>query len=365
MKKKLLILSVPPPFGGGEIRARLMADYFTSHDDFVIIENSNKSKNKSNQGKLLISNVVINIGYIIKNLWTIIKVRPAVVYLSIPKNFIPLLKIVPVLLFAKVYGGKVIGELAGRNFYFLEQKGMPYKLGLNILKKFDSIRVLGNTVNKTLAEHGLTSITVIDNGVEIPNQSDNKVKALTGQKIRIGFVGALHKNKGIFVLAETAKILAIEGVDFELSIAGEWENNEDKLKVEQFIDKHQLHQKVKFLGLIHNEDKWNFYKSIDLFLLPSYNEGQPLVLIEAMAFGIPVVCSGIGAIPDTVVSGYNGFIINDFSVSNYVLKIKELTDSKEIYKTISSNNLDTFDKRFRVEDYLQNIHIWINSNSKN
>jgi glycosyltransferase involved in cell wall biosynthesis len=365
MKKKLLILSVPPPFGGGEIRAKLMADYFANYNDFVIIENSNKSKNKSNQGKLLISNIVINIGYIIKNVWTIIKIRPAVVYLSIPKNFIPLLKIVPVLIFAKVFGAKVIGELAGRNFYFLEQKGMPYKLGLNILKKFDSIRILGNTVNKTLADHGLTSSTVIDNGVEIPNHSDNKVKTLTGQKLRIGFVGALHKNKGIFVLIEIAKILTNEGVDFELSIAGEWENNEDKLKVEQYLKTHQLLQKVKFLGLIHNEDKWNFYKSIDVFLLPSYNEGQPLVLIEAMAFGIPVVCSGVGAIPDTIVSGYNGFIIDNFSASEYVMKIKELTDNKDIYKAISSNNLNTFEKRFQVEDYLQNIHNWINSNSKN
>ncbi len=66
MKKKLLILSVPPPYGGGEIRAKLMADYFSAYDDFIIVENSNNSKNKSNKGKLLISNVFINIKYIIK-----------------------------------------------------------------------------------------------------------------------------------------------------------------------------------------------------------------------------------------------------------------------------------------------------------
>jgi len=362
--KILLILSVPPPFGGGELRAKLMADYFAKEDDFLVIENSNKSKNKSNQGKLLISNVVINIGYILRNIWTIIKVRPTVVYLSIPKKFIPLLKIVPVLMFTKLFGGKIIGELAGRNFYFLEQKGISYKLGLYIIKKFDSIRILGNTVDKTLSKYGLSSNTVLDNGVDIPNQKDNKVKTLRNQKLRLGFVGALHKNKGIFILVEIAKNLVDQGVDFELIIAGEWENSDDKLKVEKLLNEYQLHQKVKFLGLIHNEDKWNFYKGLDVFLLPSYNEGQPLVLIEAMAFGIPVVCSGVGAIPDTVISGHNGFIIDNFSTSEYVIKIKKLLGDKKLYSTISSNNLNTFAKRFRVEDYLQNIHNWINSNSK-
>ena len=364
MSKKVLILSVPPPFGGGEIRAKQLSNYFSENPDFIIIENSNKSKNKSNQGKVLLSNVFINISYIIRNVLTIVKVRPAAVYMSIPKNFIPLLKVLPVLITTKLFGGKVIGELAGRNFYFLETKGMSYWLGLRILKTFNSIRVLGESVNHTLKSHGLTSNVVIDNGVAILDQKHNTVKSINEKSVTIGFVGALHEKKGIYILVQIANLLKASDVNFTLEIAGEWGDTEDKINVQNYIEQNNLTEKIKFLGLIHNEEKWEFYKKIDVFVLPSYNEGQPLVLIEAMGFGIPIVCSGVGAIPDTVTSGYNGFIIKEFSVTKYTNTIKKLLMDEACYRKISSNNLNTFNTRFKVEDYFKNIHNWIKFNSK-
>jgi glycosyltransferase involved in cell wall biosynthesis len=362
--KIILILSVPPPFGGGEIRAKQLSNYFSENPEFIIIENSNKSKNKSNQGKVLLSNVLINIRYIIGNVITIIKVRPAAVYMSIPKNFIPLLKVLPVLIITKLFRGKVIGELAGRNFYFLENKGVSFWFGLKILKAFNSIRVLGESVNDTLKSHGLKSNFVIDNGVDILNQKYNNVKTIKDTSATIGFVGALHEKKGIYILLEIAKLLKDSNVNFTLEIAGEWENSKDKVKAENYIEQNNLSKKIKFLGLIHNEKKWEFYKKIDVFVLPSHNEGQPLVLIEAMGFGIPIVCSGVGAIPDTVISGYNGFIIEDYKANKYFEKIKKIIGDKDYYKEISLNNLKTFECRFKADDYFKNIHEWIDTNSK-
>ena len=364
MKKKVLILSVPPPFGGGEIRAKQLSSYFSENPEFVIIENSNKSKNKSNQGKLLLNNVFINLRYIYRNVMSIIRARPSVVYMSIPKNFIPLLKVLPVLITAKLFGGKVIGELAGRNFYFLETQGVSYWFGLKILKAFNSIRVLGETVNDTLKSHGLKSNVVIDNGVDILNQKHNAVKAIHDSAVTIGFVGALHKKKGIYILVEIANLLKESNVNFTLEIAGEWENSEDMVKVQEYIEQNSLSEKIKFLGLIHDEEKWDFYKKTDVFVLPSYNEGQPLVLIEAMGFGIPIVCSGVGAIPDTVISGYNGFIIGDFRANKYIEKIIKLLRDKDFYKEISLNNLETFEGRFKADDYFKNIHEWIHTISE-
>lgn len=361
--KILLILSVPPPFGGGEIRAKQLSNYFFEHPEFIIIKNSNKYKNKSNQGKVLLSNIFINIRYIIRNVLTIIKVKPAVVYMSIPKNFIPLLKVLPVLIAVKLVGGKVIGELAGRIFYFLETKGVSYKLGLRILKAFNSIRVLGESVNETLKSHGLTSNIVIDNGVDILNQKHNTVKSINDASVTIGFVGALHEKKGIYVLVEIANLLKASNVNFTLEIAGEWENTKDKVNVQNYIEKNNLTKKINFSGLIHNDEKWEFYKKIDVFVFPSYNEGQPLVLIEALAFGIPIICSGVGAIPDTIVSGYNGYIVDEFSAEMYVIKIINIIDDRLLYNEISLNNLNTFNKRFKVEDYFKNIHNWIDLNS--
>lgn len=359
--KILLILSVPPPFGGGEIRAKQLSNYFSQYSEFIILENSNKSKNKSNQGKVSLGNVIINLRYIIRNVFTIIKERPALVYMSIPKNFIPLLKVLPVVLTTKLFGGKIVGELAGRNFYFLEAKGWSHSLGLKILKLYNSIRVLGKSVETTLLAYGLHKTIVVDNGVAIPNHDKNTAKTIKGSHIAIGFVGALHKMKGIRLLTEIANLLKANGVNFTMKIAGEWGNDKDKVYIQDYIENNNLSGNIEFLGLIHNEAKWDFYKNIDIFVLPSYNEGQPLVLIEAMAFGVPIVCSMVGAISDTVTSGYNGFIIEEFVAKDYVNKIEDLIQDKELYNNISANGIKTFNERFLVEDYFRNIHNWINN----
>jgi glycosyltransferase involved in cell wall biosynthesis len=146
-------------------------------------------------------------------------------------------------------------------------------------------------------------------------------------------------------------------------IAGEWENRKDKSIVNKFIRENNLINKIEFLGLIHDKDKWSFYRQLDFFVLPSFNEGQPLVLIEAMGFGIPILCSNVGAIPDTIKSGYNGFIVENFRAKDYLLHIQELIKNKKYYSEISLNNLNTFRKRFLIENYFKKIHSWIDINS--
>src|SRR5690554_994605 len=97
-KKKIVILNIPPPFGGGEIRAKLLYNYFKSNTEFVVLTNSNENKNKSNQGKTSMSNLIINIKYILRNCKIILKQKPSLVYISIPKSFFPILKTVPTIM---------------------------------------------------------------------------------------------------------------------------------------------------------------------------------------------------------------------------------------------------------------------------
>lgn len=357
--KVLLILNIPPPYGGGEIRAKILYDYFIGNSNYYLITNSNKSQNKATQGKLTTRNIFNNINYQIKNCFSIFKLKPKVVYISIPKKIVPLLKILPVIFTCKLVNAKLVGELAGSRFFFLEKKGIIRKAGKIILKQFYQIRLLGISVQQQMRNYDITNTIVFDNGTDVPDYSLNIPKKIKKDTTQISFIGALHKNKGIYLLCETAKILSEKNIAFNMNIVGEWENEDDKQAILQYIKHHKLDSKIIFHGLKHGDDKWNILANTDVYLFPSYNEGQPISIIEALAFGIPVITSNVGAIPDTVKNNENGFIIEEQNAQLYADKIIYLIENPDKFYKISAQNLKSYKERFTVENYCKSVEKWL------
>lgn len=357
----LLILNIPPPYGGGEIRAKILYDYFVEKPNYYLITNSNKSQNKATQGKLTINNIFININYQLKNCFSIFKVKPKIVYLSIPKKIVPLLKILPVIFTCKLVNAKLVGELAGSRFFFLEKNRMVRKAGIIILRQFFQIRLLGNSVQKEMRNYGITNTIVFDNGTDVPDYSFHIPKKINTDSIQISFIGALHKNKGIYILCETANILSEKNIPFKMNIVGEWKNSMDKEVISQYIKHHKLDSKIIFHGLKHGDDKWDILKNTDLYLFPSYNEGQPISILEALAFGIPVIASNVGAIPDTIKNNENGFIICEQDAKLYAEKILFVIENPKLFNKISARNLKSYKDRFTVDNYCKSVETWLNN----
>ena len=82
----VLILKIPPPYGGGEIRAKYLKKYFDSNNKYSIIYLSRKSNNKSTQGQLLLRNFYWGAYLITKTIFSVLKFQPEVIYTSLPKD---------------------------------------------------------------------------------------------------------------------------------------------------------------------------------------------------------------------------------------------------------------------------------------
>jgi len=103
---------------------------------------------------------------------------------------------------------------------------------------------------------------------------------------------------------------------------------------------------VFFLGNIPNA---GIYNSItDLFILPSNYEGLPMVILEAMSFGKPVVASDVGGISEIVQNDWNGYALkNDTTI--FAEKIKYILENEEIYAKFSKNALERFNQDLTVD----------------
>ena len=79
-------------------------------------------------------------------------------------------------------------------------------------------------------------------------------------------------------------------------------------RIESFLSNPQAHQ-AKYLGTISGEEKRVAFQSADIFVLPSYTEGFSMAVLEAMAYGLPIVSTRVGALQEVLVEGKNGFLI--------------------------------------------------------
>ena len=95
------------------------------------------------------------------------------------------------------------------------------------------------------------------------------------------------------------------------------------------------------LGALRGKEKIaEMYQAADVYVLPSYREGLPLTLFEAMASGLPIVASPVNGIPYEMKDPENGFLVRYGDIENLEKSIIELIDNKELSRTISKNNID-------------------------
>jgi len=133
-------------------------------------------------------------------------------------------------------------------------------------------------------------------------------KRLNERDNLVGYVGRLSQEKGILNLLEAVPKVAETRDGTAFLIAG---NGQLRAKVEKCAA--QLGNKVRFVGWIPHDELPQHLNNLRLLVLPSYTEGLPNIMLEAMACGTPVLATPVGAVPDIIKDGETGFIMEDNS----------------------------------------------------
>jgi glycosyltransferase involved in cell wall biosynthesis len=115
----------------------------------------------------------------------------------------------------------------------------------------------------------------------------------------------LERDKGVEDLLIAARLLKESRLDFELTLVGDGRN---RAWVEAFVREHTLDDRVRCLGWQSPEEVRSHLTSNDIFVLPSWGEGMPNALIEAMAARLACVCSRVGMVPDFLRHGTDALL---------------------------------------------------------
>jgi glycosyltransferase involved in cell wall biosynthesis len=181
---------------------------------------------------------------------------------------------------------------------------------------------------------------------EIQNATD------TDKTVNVLFLALVNRQKGAFDAVE-AIALANENypLRFRLTIIGGFASQIENRELHELILRLGLQNSVEILGFVSAERKFQALRDADMFCFPSYYlaEGQPASLIEAMAFGLPVITTRWRAIPDMLPEDYTGFV-SPKSPGQIAEKLRLLAASET-----SGQLREIFLRRFTVEHHIAKI----------
>ena len=147
-------------------------------------------------------------------------------------------------------------------------------------------------------------IAIVNNVVAYP-KIDNKKNNSSSKIMNILFLGRIGNNKGIFdILKIIIKNKDIYNNKIKLHIGGDG----DVKKLLKIIQENDLRNIVEYLGWVSNNEKNNLLLHSDIYMLPSYAEGLPVSILEAMSYGMPIISTNVGGIPEIVKHQYNGLL---------------------------------------------------------
>ena len=216
---------------------------------------------------------------------------------------------------ARFFGKKVIMHQHACDFVEYYDNHQDKAWITRTINNCDRLIVLSQWWKEYFTSIGVAAdkIVILNNIVTPPQQP---VKRNTDGKIRLLFLGEIGKRKGIYdLLTAIANEREFFAQHIELRIGG----NLEEEKLQAFIRDHNLSDFVTFMGWVSGDKKRECLEWAHIYILPSYNEGLPIGILEAMSYRMPIISTPVGGIPEVVKQHHNGILVqpgNHRDISN-------------------------------------------------
>jgi glycosyltransferase involved in cell wall biosynthesis len=237
-------------------------------------------------------------------------------------------------LVARGLGSEVVWHVHGARFdkFLAGLPGPGKRLARGMLTRSGGVIVLSNQWIRTLQGFAPQARwRAVPNGVAVPD-----VPSPVERNHSLLFLGNLGQRKGASDLVE-ALIRARQKCP---EVCGKLAGNEtapgERLKLSKRIRQSPHPEAVELIGIVKGQDKLERLEQAGLFCLPSYAEGLPMAMLEAMASGLGVIVTRVGAIPEVITDGVEGFLVDPGDVETLSDRILRLSEDGQLRKTMGA-----------------------------
>ena len=307
-----------------------------------------------NAGKLTFKNVVAVIRQYVHYLWVLITFRPDLVHLHTSQAsawikdtyfiFLGWIFRVPVVLHV---------HAAEMDVFYIKRHRLEKWYTRQAMQTATVVMAVSEQWRQSLsAIVSIDKIETFRNCIDV--QQFNYVHD-TGERVNILFLGSIGPRKGFYDLLEAAKVLKENGRLFNMWLAGYEEINGELLKAKQKISALGLEDCCYPLGIVLGDEKIRLINEAHISTLPSYNEGLPIAVLEALAAGLPVVTTPVGGISEVVKDTVNGYLVHPGDFAMLADKLDLLIQNPELCQTIGETNRRYAENELDVRPYVEQL----------
>ena len=368
-RKIVLVGPFPPPVYGQSISFKMLAEGLNERNLEYSIVNISPKKTLPGIG-FSIFRALEYIKILLDFFYKTVGSKRAI-YITIAQSRTGFLRDFVMIWWSFLFRHKIIAHLKGGNFdgFYKAQSNLMKFLIRQTLLRCSKLLVLGEALiqmydfEPRLHER----IHVVPNG--LPFKQSDQTKKLVGieENLKIIFLSNLIEKKGYLDVLDVLKVAKDRGVKFSCDFCGEFIISPDDELVESVEQAKSLFAKkvrdldlegnIQYLGPLYGDKKEQKLREADLFILPTayINEGQPVSIIEAMAFSLVVISTPFRAIPELVEEGVSGYLCKYGDTEEMASRIIDLYNDREKLRTMSHNAKERYKKLFTREKHLEQI----------
>jgi glycosyltransferase involved in cell wall biosynthesis len=351
MPKILFISPLPPPRGGIASWTEKIFQYGLSPQYSLHLVNTKIKGHRNIFDKtfLSVTEIMRNLNIIIVLIHQLIFARPQLIHLNSSLSSFGIWRDLLCVLLAKIIKLPVVTHYHGHLPDFKKRLfGLNYA-ALKLLMHLTNINVVTNQVSYQYVQQFIKA-----NCVVLPNFIEDNVflkipmPQFANDSLRAIFAGGITKAKGCLEILNIAK--RCPEIEFHLfgkmhaDVADEFNNKPNNMFIHEVVNQETL---------------WKEMQASDFLLFPSYTEGFPLTVLEAMSVGLPIIATRVGAIPEMIDEGKGGFLVSPYHVDELCLAINKLSADRDLKITMGQYNRDKSFNTYRyaiVMEQLQQLY---------
>jgi glycosyltransferase involved in cell wall biosynthesis len=304
-----------------------------------------------------------------------INLRPAaVVYLTIGTSKAGFVRDMLMIWLGWLFQKRLVLHLKGGGFlcFYKESSRWLRFLMRQTFSKVDTFIVLGDLLRD---QFGFVSdidskLVVVPNGLPTELQDNNQKPRVWGEvaPFRLLYLSNMIPSKGYLDVLEACRILSVErGIPIQCDFCGaflatvndnvEISPAEAETAFQRLVDETGLASVVRYHGTVRGHQKREILRAANVFILPTVYpwEGQPISIIEALAYGLPVIATRYRGIPEQVIDGWNGYLLPEKLPQAIADAVEKLWRDPALYEQFSQNAIQHYRQNFTREAHLNRL----------
>lgn len=360
-RKVLFIVPLPPPVHGSSMvsqsikKSKLLNEAFDM--DFVNLSTSRKVEEIDKRSWTLYARKAVRfVSAYAKTFWLLATRQYDLCYLAITCHGVGFLKDAPFVLLCKLFGRKVV--IHQHNKGMAKEVDKPlYRWLLPMVYRNTRVILLSwhlyPDIEKVVKRD---QVMICPNG--IPDTNCNEPSAVRHNDVpHILFLSNLIISKGVLVLLDALKILKERGCQFVCNFVG---GESKELETKRFlceVEARGLNGLAVYHGRKYGKEKEEFLRKASMFVFPTFyfNECFPLVILEAMMYGLPVISTDEGGIKDEVADGVNGFVVKTENTYALADAIQLLLEDSKMRNRMGNEGRRIFLEKFTMRQFEYNM----------